>query len=207
MGTCFSRMHRRAGLDRTGLEGRPYMRRLSRVLLVVGLTVAAQYANAQSRWVATWAPSQQIPEAQNALPPEDMRDMTMRQIVHVSLGGASLRLYVSNAFGTEPLHFTSVRIARPIAADSSKIDPGSGRPLSFASSADVMVPAGAEYISDPIDYAVAPLSNLAITFHLDAAPVVETSHPGSRATSYYVHGDLVSAADLPDAKRVDHWYQ
>ena len=35
----------------------------------------------------------------------------------------------------------------------------------------------------------------------------ETGHPGSRATSYVVHGDTVSAASLPDAKTVEHWYQ
>ncbi len=68
------------------------------------------------------------------------------------------------------------------------------------------VPAGAEYISDPVDYPVAPLSNLAITLHLDAPPARQTGHPGSRATSYLAHGDLVSAPDLPDARKVDHWY-
>ena len=36
---------------------------------------------------------------------------------------------------------------------------------------------------------------------------MQTGHPGSRATSYFVHGNLVSAADLPGAKQVDHWYQ
>ncbi len=176
----------------------------------MAVVLALHFASAQSptsKWVATWSPSQQIPEPQNALAPEDMRDMTMRQIVHVSIGGSSLRVHVSNAFGTEPLHFTSMHIARPISAASSQIDPASDRAVSFAGAADVTVPAGAEYISDPIDYAVKPLSNLAITFHLDAAPVGETSHPGSRSTSYYVHGDLVGAADLPNARHADHWYQ
>jgi lysophospholipase L1-like esterase len=46
-----------------------------------------------------------------------------------------------------------------------------------------------------------------VTFHLDAPPARETGHPGSRATSYYVHGDAVSAANLTAAKQVDHWYQ
>jgi lysophospholipase L1-like esterase len=71
----------------------------------------------------------------------------------------------------------------------------------------VIVPTGAEYISDAIDYAVAPRSNLAVTFHIDEPPAGETGHPGSRATSYFVHGDLVAAADLPNPKHVDHWYQ
>ena len=54
---------------------------------------------------------------------------------------------------------------------------------------------------------MAALSDLAVTFHLDAAPARQTGHPGSRATSYYVHGDAVSAAVLTDPKHVEHWYQ
>ena len=70
-----------------------------------------------------------------------------------------------------------------------------------------VVPPGAEYVSDPLNYPVAPLSDIAVSFHLDEPPAPETGHPGSRATTYYQHGDQVSAADLPDARHVDHWYQ
>jgi lysophospholipase L1-like esterase len=69
------------------------------------------------------------------------------------------------------------------------------------------VPPGAEFVSDALDYAVAPLSDLAISFHLETAPGGQTSHPGSRATSYFVHGDFAAAANLINAKHVDHWYQ
>jgi len=158
-------------------------------------------------WVATWGASQQVPEPHNALASDDLRDATVRQILHVSVGGPSLRVHLSNAFGTKELHFTSVHIARPLSPSSSEIDPKSDRPLAFAGSAEVSVPPGAEFISDPLDFAVAPLSDLAVTFHLDAAPDRQTSHPGSRATSYSVHGDAVSAAKLTEAKSVDHWYQ
>jgi lysophospholipase L1-like esterase len=161
----------------------------------------------QITWTGSWSASQQIPEPANALPPDDLRDATLRQIVHLSIGGASLRVHISNAFGTAPLRFTSVHIALPISADSARIDPATDKALTFAGNADVIIPAGAEYISDPIDFPVAPLSNLAITLHLDEPPTQQTSHPGSRSTSYLVHGDQVSAADLPDAKKIDHWYQ
>jgi lysophospholipase L1-like esterase len=70
-----------------------------------------------------------------------------------------------------------------------------------------MVPPGAEFVSDAVDGPVAALSDIAVTFHLDAPPLRQTGHPGSRATSYFVHGDFVAARDLPDAKHVDHWYQ
>ncbi len=158
-------------------------------------------------WVASWGASQQVPEPQNALPIDDLRDATVRQIFHLSTGGRALRVHLSNAFGTEPLHFTSVHIARPVSSLSSEIEVTTDRPLTFAGSPDLTVPPGAEFVSDPLEFAVAPLSNLAVTFHLEAAPATQTGHPGSRATSYYVHGDFVGAASWTEPKRVDHWYQ
>jgi lysophospholipase L1-like esterase len=165
------------------------------------------FTHKPSVWVATWGASQQIPEPQNALPVDDLRDATVRQIFHLSVGGSALRVHLSNAFGTEALHFTSVHIARPLSSSTSAIEAASDRPLTFAGSSDVTIPPGAEIVSDPLQITIAPLSDLAVTFHLDAPPVVETGHPGSRATSYYLHGDLVGAATLTEPRHVDHWYQ
>jgi lysophospholipase L1-like esterase len=50
-------------------------------------------------------------------------------------------------------------------------------------------------------------ADLAISIYLPDAPAQQTSHPGSRATSYYLHGNQVRAAELTDAKTVDHWFQ
>jgi len=173
---------------------------------LAAINAAAQGAAVEGNWVGSWAASQQIPEPRNALAPDDLRNATLRQIVHLSIGGSTLRVHLSNAFGTTPLHFTAVHIAKPVSAASPKIDPASDKALTFSGSPDVIVPAGAEYISDPIDYPVAPLSDLAISLYLETPPEQQTGHPGSRATSYLVHGNLVSAPDLADAKKVDHWY-
>jgi lysophospholipase L1-like esterase len=158
-------------------------------------------------WVASWGASQQIPEPQNALPVEDMSDATVRQIFHLSIGGPALRVHISNAFGTETLRITSMHIARPASPSSPAIDPASDRLITFAGSEEAAIPSGAELVSDPVNFAVAPLSDLAVSFHLQMPPARETGHPGSRATSYYVHGNLVSAATLAEAKHCDHWYQ
>lgn len=169
--------------------------------------LCAQTQAAPHVWIATWGASQQIPEPQNTLPSADLNDTTLRQIVHLSAGGSQLRVHLSNVFGTEPLHLTSVHIARPLAPDSSAIDPQSDRALTFAGAVDVTVPAGAEFVSDPIAFTVPALSDLAVSFHLDAAPARETSHPGSRATSWYAHGDAASAPTLLNPSKVDHWFQ
>ena len=177
------------------------------LICLVACAASAQNGAKDVRWVGSWAASQQIPEPQNSLPVDDLRDTTLRQIFRLSLGGSTLRVHISNAFGSEPLHFTSVHVARPVSLTSAQIDPASDRALTFSGKMDVTVPAGAEYISDSLDYPVTALASLDVTFHLDAPPTGETGHPGSRATSYYVHGDLVSAPDLPNARKVDHWYQ
>lgn len=190
------------------------MKKSKRVTGIAGFLVLASCLWAQQGsgtkndvWVSSWGASQQIPEPQNSLPPEDMRDATVRQIVNLSLGGTALRVHLSNAFGRRALRFTSVHIATPVSPASAAIEPNSDRALTFAGKPEVTIPPGAEYVSDPVEMQVAPLSNIAVTFHLDEPPSPETGHPGSRSTSYYVHGDQVSAADLPDAKHVDHWYQ
>jgi lysophospholipase L1-like esterase len=192
------------------------MKHIRKFLTIISFVVLVSWVWAQTSltpatttqaWVASWGASQQVPEPQNALPADDMRDATVRQIFHLSVGGSALRVHLSNVFGTEALHFTSVHIARPLLPSTSAIDVTSDRPLTFAGSADVTVPPGAEIISDPLNFTVAPLSDLAVTYHLDLPPDRETGHPGARATSYYTHGNFVGAADLTDPKHVDHWYQ
>ena len=170
------------------------------------LLLAAALGHAQTRWVGSWAASQQRPEPYNSLATDDLRDATLRQVVHLTIGGAEVRIHLSNRFGTSPLHFTCVHIAQPVSSASGRILTATDTALTFSGHAQVTVPAGADYISDPVAFSVAALSDLAITLHMDLPPSEQTGHPGSRATSYLVHGDLVSALDLPDAKKVEHWY-
>ena len=157
-------------------------------------------------WVGSWASSQQIPEAANALPAEALRDATLRQIVHLTAGGRELRVRVSNAFGTAPLSILAVHVARPVSRQAGSIDAASDRALTFAGSPSVTIPAGAEYDSDPITFDAHALSALAITLYLEEPPEQQTSHPGSRETSFLVHGNHVADATLTGATTVEHWF-
>ncbi len=179
------------------------MRRFVGALALVFLTAAAQARPAH--WVTSWFTSQQIAEPHNMLPPEVMKDATLRQVVRLTIGGAGYRLRISNAFGTEPLHLLSVHVAKPLGGGA--IDPATDRALTFSGRPDVIIPAGASYLSDPVMGPVAPFTDLAISIHYDTPPAVETAHPGSRATSYVVPGDHVTDAHLVGALTVDHWYQ
>jgi lysophospholipase L1-like esterase len=103
---------------------------------------------------------------------------------------------------TLPRHTSRIRYQ----PHKQKSTQATDKPLTFSGKPDVIIPAAAEYISDPIAYPVAALSDLAITLHLDAPPEQQTGHPGSRSASYLEHGDVVTAPDLPTAKKIEHWY-
>lgn len=178
---------------------------LAGLLLACG-AVGARAQPPRAHWVASWASAQQIPEPGNTLPAASLTNATLRQIVHLSIGGKELRVRVSNAFGIAPLRISSVHIARVASRTSGTIDAASDRALTFNGRAGVTIPAGAQYESDPVAFDAAPLSDLAVTMYLQAPPARETSHPGSRETSFLVHGMQVSAASLAGARQVDHWF-
>ena len=161
---------------------------------------------AQTHWVASWTASQQLAEPQNSLATDDLRDATLRQIVHLSLGGTQLRVRISNRFGTAPLHFSAVHVARPVSTASAKIVEGTDKALSFSGKPDVIVPAGADYLSDPVDFPAAPLSDLAISFYLERASTA--ADRTSRLARHFLSRAWRSSRglDFPNAKKVEHWY-
>jgi lysophospholipase L1-like esterase len=100
-----------------------------------------------------------------------------------------------------------MHVAHPVSPAASRIEPASDVAVTFHERADVLIPAGAEYTSDPVSYPVASLSDLAITMQIEAPPERQTGHPGSRATSYLGAAVPVSAVEMPAAAQsMDHWY-
>jgi lysophospholipase L1-like esterase len=166
---------------------------------------------AKQHWVGSWAASEQAVDPQNHQPGVDpalMTDATVRQVVHLSLGGSALRVQLSNAFGDRPLTVDSVHVALPAGGTPvSAIDPASDRAVSFAGRGSVTIPAGATYFSDPVMMTVPALANVTISVHLASAPSVQTTHPGSHATSWLLHGDHVTDADLAGATAEVRWMQ
>jgi lysophospholipase L1-like esterase len=158
----------------------------------------------------------QLTEPDNLPPPPFFRDdrvfadATLRQTVRLSVGARQLRLRFSNAFGGTALPITAVTLALPVGgrAGVSGIRAGTTRTVTFSGRPSVLVPVGAQVVSDPLDFEVAPRSNLTVTVYLAEGQASGniTSHPGSRTTSYLLAGNHVTAADLPSATPVEHWY-
>jgi lysophospholipase L1-like esterase len=167
-------------------------------------------------WIDTWAAAPQLTEPGNMPPPPFTQgnlvfaDSTIRQTIHVTLGGQQMRLRFSNAYGGADLPITALSVALPIdgQAGVSAIQLGTAQPVTFDGQAGVDIPAGAQAVSDPLDFDLAPGSNLTVTMYLAAGQASNniTSHPGSRTTSYMVAGNHVGDENLAGAASVAHWY-
>ncbi|MER5629710.1 SGNH/GDSL hydrolase family protein [Streptomyces nitrosporeus] len=169
-----------------------------------------------AHWVSTWASMPQLTEPGN-MPPAPftgehsvLTDATLRQTVHVTTGGEHIRLRFSNAFGGAVLPITEVTVALPEGgkAGTSAVRPGTTHRVTFQGRSSVSVPAGAQAVSDPLDFSLKADSNLTATVYLadGQASTAVTSHPGSRTTSYLKSGDHTDATDLTGATPTDHWY-
>ena len=175
------------------------------IFLAAALCALAPGADAAPlpHWVASWGTAQMDPGPE-APPPAQWNDVTLRQVVHVTLAARTVRVRFSNAFGTEPLAIDAASLAL-VAADTV---PASMRLLRFGGSTGVVIPAGAEYASDPVELPHAAGADLAVALHLAAAPSRITGHPGAGATSFIAPGNHVRESRWPaGGTQVGGWFQ
>jgi lysophospholipase L1-like esterase len=175
------------------------------ILFVVLAFVSTAYAAAPEQWVATWGSSQLKPAGADIIPPHTFDHATIRQAVHVSLGGEKLRLRLSNVFGEKPLVFESIQIARS-GGKPGTIAAGSSVAVQCNGATSITVPAGAEYLSDPIAMHLAPMSDVVVTMLIEHAPETVTFHAGARATAFLAAGDHLTDETLPSPRTFVHWY-
>ncbi|MDR7303744.1 SGNH/GDSL hydrolase family protein [Haloactinomyces albus] len=128
-------------------------------------------------WVGSWAaavtpPADDRPEVQR------FDDTTLRQVVHLSVGGDSLRLRLTNVHGTKPLSVGAVTVAvRDGAAGTPLVQPSTLTSVTFDGESSATIPAGTEWVSDPITMAVPDNTDLVISMYLP--------HPTGRASVHY----------------------
>ena len=148
-------------------------------------TVTAPSPSA-SRWLPTWSPSQQATVARPAAgtpdPVPTYANVTLRQIVHTTIGGDRVRIRISNEYGDRPLKIDAAHIA--LRTSGSTIDPASDRALLFGGKPSAIVRAGAVLTSDPISFAVPKLGDLAISLYLPDSARTGTRHSLGVQTMY-----------------------
>ncbi len=168
-----------------------------------GITKASQ-PGPQEKWVGTWGTAEQLVERYNMPPAPGLSYNTLRQIVHVSIGGKRLRVWFSNKYSTKPVTMNQVRIA--VSDGNSSINPATDKELLFDGKPEVTMAPGSEVKSDPFDFDLKPLSNVAVTIYYGETSPDVTGHPGSRTTSYILKGNEISQTVFDSSATTEHWY-
>ncbi len=156
--------------------------------LTILFAIATLHA-ADQHWVATWETSPGGP-APNA---RSYKNETLREIVHTTVSGNSVRVRLSNVYGTQPLSVGAAHIALRRSGSSITQD----RPLTFGGRPAALIPTGALVVSDPVKLEVPSQADLAISIFLPVETAAETVHRAAFQTSYIAPGDATAAADLP----------
>lgn len=174
------------------------------LFVLLAMVLGTANMNAQN-WVGTWATAVEY-TGPSDMPKTSLSERSVREIIHVSIGGETLRLQLSNVFGNEDVEIRSVFIAD--AKDSCDIDVKSAKYLTFNGKKNIKIEAGKDVFSDNIKYHLSPLQRLAITICYDKqTPEHATSHRGSRTTSYIIKGEAKPKTPFTgDVEKLDHWY-
>ena len=129
----------------------------------------------------------------------------MREIVRISNGGAQVRLRFTNEFGEDPLTIENAHVA--LSAGGSDIKAGTDHAVTFGGAASIRIAPGAAIYSDPVDFAVEPLSELAVSFYVPRQNMrSETAHLAATQDNFIADGDQTSAVSLTHPTTVISWY-
>lgn len=175
---------------------------------------------ADQRWEGTWATAPEF-TGPSDMPKTSLSNRAARQIIHVSMGGTTLRMQLSNHFGNGPVDITAVYVADPadtpqgkilkqetnILPCNARINAKTARYLTFNHKRSLTLDAGKDIYSDPFGYQLRPGQRLAVTVvYGKRTPEHATSHRGSRTTTYILAGKGAPKADFSQGEKADHWY-
>lgn len=189
------------------------------VASLAGATRPGEHAADSRHWVVSWATAQPLapmtfpkppataparsasqpplpPRPPQPLIPESFANQTIRMVVRPSLGGASVRIALSNRTGAEPLAVGAARLA--ISKGGSAIALDTDRPVTFGGKGWVAVPPGVLLMSDPVDLAVPPLTDVAVSLYLPTATGSPTYHQPGLRTTYIANGNQAGQERLPE---------
>jgi lysophospholipase L1-like esterase len=152
-------------------------------------------------WVGTWATAPAPAEG------AAFSNQTLRMNARVSIGGDTLRVRLSNAYGVRPLTIGAAHVG--VRATGAGIVPESDRALTFGGETSATIAAGALLLSDPVQLSVTPLADVAITFWLPGdvpASFGITGRYARQTNSISPPGDFSAEAVMPVGRLTDDWY-
>jgi lysophospholipase L1-like esterase len=175
-------------------------RRLQTICLLAAACILIQNATAsvgtepERKWVDAWAVSY-LPTTINgtlqSVP--TFHNQTLRMNMFLKLGGAALRVKVTNRFATRPVTIGSAHVALRRSSDGLASGPDvvaeTDHVLTFAGAKTLKIEAGKEIWSDPVELAVKQHQDISVSMFLPEATTPEVFHPVGLKTQYVITGD------------------
>lgn len=145
-------------------------------------------------WTTVWAASPQ-PRWEGDFPlpvlaPPSLWNQTVRQRVKIGIGGARLRLVLSNRYGDTPVTIGTATLAG--AAEKAALMPETLRTVTFGGAPSATIPSGADVVSDAIDLPVAARDELAVSLYFPQPTAMSTFHWDGGQTGFLTTGDATS---------------
>jgi lysophospholipase L1-like esterase len=126
--------------------------------------------------------------------PEVVSNVTVRELVRVSVAARRIRIRISNEGGDGPLAIGSVRVGA--AGVDGAIVASDVHPVTFGGRTSVVAPSGAPLLSDPVDLPAQALQTLVVSIYLPGV-LPRLGHTGWQFVS---DGPDLSAAAAPNER-------
>jgi lysophospholipase L1-like esterase len=172
---------------------------------VLGLLVTLPYALAaenkpKENWIATWITAntdsansvmQAIARSTNSV--TEFNNQTIREIVHTTIGGSSLRIRLDNTFGSGPVTLIAVYIGAQ--KEGSAVVTGSNHAVTFGGKTSVTLSEGSQALSDEVPLAVKPQQDLSVSLYVSQPTGPATKHSSAFQTNYISDAGNFAAAE------------
>jgi lysophospholipase L1-like esterase len=133
----------------------------------------------------------------------EFENQTLREIVHTSIGGDTVRVRLSNAYGKDSVEIGAAHIA--LHSRGAGIVAGSDRALTFGGQPKISIPPDAPVLSDPVKLDVPASGDLVISIFLPKATAGAGIHYAAQQTSYIAEGDIAAATSIREPMTMTSW--
>ncbi|SDD84898.1 Lysophospholipase L1 [Paenibacillus sp. UNCCL117] len=155
-----------------------------------------------NHWMGSWFASQTYFDGKFA--EERFKDQTIRMIIHPHAFGSKIRLKFSNLYGSEPVVFGKVTAA--LSTKDGGIVSETGRQVTLNGQCAVVIPAGEEIYTDPVDLQVNDHVDVAVSVYVPELTRTSTWHFSPPRSTYVAEGDHTDDSSAEFFQKKIHSY-
>ncbi|WP_250029658.1 SGNH/GDSL hydrolase family protein [Paractinoplanes maris] len=152
--------------------------------------------SAETPWTGTWAVA-----LQNGGPAFERQ--TVRQVMRTSIGGDTVRIKLSNEFGSDPLTVSAVYLAAH--QRTSTVDASTNAHVTFDGGDSVTIEAGQTAVSDPVEFVLPAGGDIAVSAYVPRRIGSVTQHAFANRNNYVAAGNQSTKASLSGVRTFDNY--